>query len=97
MRLILHGMRVTKPKSILDNLGYDGSDMILRKGLRIYTTLDLDIQRQLECVTRSHVFRLGSGDPTFTHNTNIGTSCTAAEFLPPLNDDMVGTSRHGDE
>ncbi len=78
---------------ILDNLGLDGSDLILGGGLRIYTTLDLDLQRQLECVSRSHVGRLNSNDPTYGHNTNNAQPCTALEFLPPPDPSLLSTQR----
>ncbi|NDJ85971.1 MAG: hypothetical protein GYB66_08805 [Chloroflexi bacterium] len=78
---------------ILNDLDLDGADMVLGGGLRVYTTLDLDLQRQLECVARSHVTRLDSGNPSFVHNTNAGTPCTAADFLPELSADLAGNDR----
>lgn len=81
-------------EKILDGLGYDGSDMVLRRGLKIYTTLDLDLQYQLECVSRTYVSQLASGDPNYIHNTSAGTACQAAEFLTPLPDEFVGIPRH---
>lgn len=80
-------------ETILDNLGLDGSDLILGGGLRIYTTLDVDLQRQLECVARSHVGRLNSNDPTYGHNTNNAQPCVALEFLPPPNPDTMSVQR----
>ncbi len=75
------------------NQEYDGSELVLRGGLRIYTTLDLDLQRNLECVTRSHLTRLTSGDPTYTHNTSVGTPCAAADFLPLLSEETLAGNR----
>lgn len=83
----------SEAEKILDNMGYDGTDMVLRRGLRIYTTLDLDLQYQLECVSRSYVTRLASGDPNYVHNTTAGTRCMAADFLTPLPDPLVGSPR----
>lgn len=83
----------TEAEQILNNMGYDGSELILGNGLRIYTTLDLDLQRQLECTARSHVGRLNSNDPTFGHNTNNAQPCAALEFLPPPNPDLMTTAR----
>ncbi|MCI0708776.1 MAG: transglycosylase domain-containing protein [Chloroflexi bacterium] len=80
-------------EAILNYLGYDGPRMISQEGLRIYTTLDLDLQQQLECVSRSHVERLSSGDPNFVHNTNIGSECTAAEFLRPPSGEILAQTR----
>ena len=68
---------------ILNDLGYDGARLVNRGGLRIYTTLDLDLQYQAECVARSHVARLTTGDPTVVVNASNGEVCAAAEYLPP--------------
>ena len=68
-------------EAILNDLGYDGPRLIAQGGLRIYTTLDLDLQQQAECAARSHVDRLASGNPTFTHNPSAGTDCVAADYL----------------
>lgn len=80
-------------ESILDNLGYDGTNMILRRGLKIYTTLDLDVQRQLECLARTQTTRLSGSNANFVHNTSVGTPCVAAEFLPILAPEETGKSR----
>ncbi|MCB9438074.1 MAG: transglycosylase domain-containing protein [Anaerolineales bacterium] len=80
-------------ETILDTLGYDGTDMILRRGLKIYTALDLDVQRQLECLARTQTTRLAGGDPNFVHNTSVGTPCVAAEFLPALATGDAGENR----
>lgn len=75
---------------ILDNLGLDGPGLINRGGLRIYTTIDLELQYQIECVARTHIVRL-SGAP---HDTVIqagnGQPCYAAEYLPDLPEDHRG-------
>lgn len=81
-------------ESILNRLGYDGSDLMLGNGLRIYTTLDLDLQLQLECVARTHTTRLSSNDPSFSHNTSTAQPCTANEFLPPMNPELLETQRY---
>lgn len=71
----------SETEAILNYLGYDGPRLISQGGLRVYTTLDLDLQQQFECVARSHVERLSSGDGTFVHNTTAGSSCFASEYL----------------
>lgn len=80
-------------ETILRTIGYDRPDIMFRRGLRIYTTIDLDLQRQLECVARTHVERLAGADPNFVHNTNIGTPCVAADFLPNLPQQAIGVPR----
>lgn len=66
--------------ALLDRLGLDGADYVNRGGLTIITTLDLDLQRQAECVARTQVARL-SGAPVSDQG------CLAAAFLPPAESD----------
>ncbi len=70
---------------LLDAKGLDGAELILRGGLRIFTTLDLDLQYQTECVTRGYVTRLAGGDPKAAPNTSAGTPCAAAIYIPDPN------------
>ncbi len=80
-------------EAILNDLGLDGQRLVTRGGLRVYTSLDLDLQLQAECVTRSHVARLDGADPQTTYNTSVGTPCPAANYLPPLPLDVQGIDR----
>jgi membrane carboxypeptidase/penicillin-binding protein len=68
-------------EDILNNLGYDdGAQMVARSGLRITTTLDLDLYYQSECALRIHLARLG-GD-TADQPALDGGACTSAALLP---------------
>ncbi|MBN1680509.1 MAG: transglycosylase domain-containing protein [Anaerolineae bacterium] len=80
-------------EAILNDLGLDGPRLVTRGGLRIYTTLDVDLQLQAECVAQSHVARLDGGDPLTTVNTSAGTPCIAATYLPELDPALVGVDR----
>jgi membrane peptidoglycan carboxypeptidase len=80
-------------EALLTQQGLDTAYLMARGGLRIYTTLDLDLQNQLECVSRTHVMRLDGADPTFVHNASDGQPCQAANWLPPLSDEMLGVER----
>lgn len=80
-------------EAILNELGLDGARLVSRGGLRIYTTLDVDLQLQAECVARSHVARLDGADPRVTYNTSAGTPCEAAAYLSELPPEMVGVER----
>lgn len=82
---------------LLNDLGLDGARMVTREGLRIYTTLDVDLQLQAECVARSHVQRLDGGDPQMVVNTTAGTACTAANYLPAMDAQMAGVDQRGHE
>jgi len=83
----------SEAETLLTQQGLDGSYLVTRGGLRIYTTLDLDMQEQLECSSRTHVLRLAGAAPDFVHNTNQGQACTAATYLPGLPDGIGGIER----
>jgi membrane peptidoglycan carboxypeptidase len=80
-------------EAILNDLGLDGARLVTRGGLRVYTTLDIDLQLQAECVAKSQVARLDGADPLLTMNTSAGTPCTAAGYLPQLEPEMIGRDR----
>ncbi|MCP4357226.1 MAG: hypothetical protein GY796_04310 [Chloroflexi bacterium] len=58
-------------------------DLVLGGGLRVFTSLDLEMQQQAECVARAQVARLsgavGNGLPA-----DEAAACDALSFLPPL-------------
>ncbi|NJL92967.1 MAG: hypothetical protein HC915_04220 [Anaerolineae bacterium] len=80
-------------ESLLNQRGLDGAFLISRGGLRIYTTLDLDLQEQLECVSRTHVSRLDGASPDFVHNTRMGAPCAAADYLQSVSPELAGLER----
>jgi len=66
-----------------------GPAAVLRSGLRVYTTLDLEMQAQAECVAREHVARLsGETDNTLTEQKLV--DCPALANLRPLGSRDVG-------
>ncbi|HRE46884.1 MAG TPA: transglycosylase domain-containing protein, partial [Aggregatilineales bacterium] len=67
--------------TILNKLGMDGARLVSGKGLKIYTTLDVDLNYQVECVLRGHVERLAGGNPAAAPNTAEGKPCAAAQYL----------------
>ena len=68
-------------QTILNLIGYDGAQMVARGGLRITTTLDLDLYYQSECAMRTHLNRL-AGQPIANIQTLSGDICITADFLP---------------
>jgi membrane peptidoglycan carboxypeptidase len=62
---------------------------IYRGGLRVYTTIDLELQRQAECAARVHVALLQGQDPE-TARAAGGPDCVAADYLYPLRDRDIG-------
>lgn len=49
---------------ILDRLGLDGARLMARGGLRVITTLDLDLQRRADCTLQAHLIGLRGESPT---------------------------------
>lgn len=66
-----------------------GPDQVLRGGLRVYTTLDLTMQDQAECLARTHVARL-SGEADFGKSDAEIAACPALQYLQPLRAADVG-------
>lgn len=67
-------------EEILNASGRDGARMVARGGLRVTTTLDLDLYYQTECSLRGQMARLsGSAAPV---DALDGTPCVSASFLP---------------
>ena len=61
---------------ILDRLGLDGARLMSRGGLRVITTLDLDLQRGADCLLQAHLMSL-RGVSTVALAAD-GTLCPAA-------------------
>lgn len=61
-----------------------GSHAHLRAGLQILTTLDYDLQLQLECTLLTQRARLNGQPPTTILPAADQSHCLAAELLPPL-------------
>jgi membrane peptidoglycan carboxypeptidase len=72
-------------EQLLNARGLDGARLVSRSGLRIFTTLDLDLQYQSECVARGYINRIAGGDPKSAPNTSAGTPCNAAIYIPDPN------------
>jgi membrane peptidoglycan carboxypeptidase len=69
-------------EQLLNAQGLDGARLMLQGGLRVYTTLDLDLQIQADCVSRAYISRVQGGSSTAAPNTTAGTACSAVQFLP---------------
>ncbi|NWF69660.1 MAG: transglycosylase domain-containing protein [Chloroflexi bacterium] len=69
-------------EEMLDATGRDGARLVARGGLRITTTLDLDLYYQAECALRAHLAQLNS-TPAPTTALN-GLPCAAAAGLLPV-------------
>ncbi len=78
-------------QDLLDQLD---PQLVYRGGLRVYTTLDYNLQEQVECVARTHINHLSGGDPNTIVQTETGGVCEAANFLPPLRAADVGVDHN---
>ena len=67
-------------EEILNASGRDGARLVARGGLRVTTTLDLDLYYQTECTLRTQMARLG-GDQTPVIALD-GEPCLSTAFLP---------------
>jgi len=74
----------------LEDMPEVSPEAVYRGGLRVYTTLDLDLQEQAQCVARAHVRRLSGEDEATVIQEAIAEGCEAAQFLPPLRARDVG-------
>lgn len=78
-------------ENILASLGQDGDQMVARGGLRITTTLDLDLYYQAECALRTHLARLaGDANPGLT--ALDGSPCVITSLLPIVSADAAGNN-----
>lgn len=65
---------------ILTSLGLDGARLVSRGGLKIVTTLDLDLYYQAECTLRTHLGRLANPSANAV-NTLTNSPCIGASYL----------------
>lgn len=81
-------------EDILDALGLDGPRLVSRGGLRITTTLDLELYAQADCVLRAHLNALKGLNER--PETVTGGVCTAADRLTsPINPDRTAPPDEG--
>lgn len=61
-----------------------GPDAVGRGGIRIITSIDYDLQLQVECTLETHLARLAGKPPGATVLAEGSHPCLAAGFLPPV-------------
>ncbi|MBI4772174.1 MAG: transglycosylase domain-containing protein [Chloroflexi bacterium] len=71
-----------------------GEDFVNRNGLKVYTTLDLDLQRQVECAARTQLLRLSGGDPNGIVPAEGSQTCESAALLLALRPQDAGVDHH---
>jgi len=74
-------------EEILNATGRDGARLVARGGLRIVTTLDLDLYYEVECALRGHLARLdGQNAPVSRLD---GQPCSTTSAVPALPGDAA--------
>ncbi len=73
-------------QQLVDQYGYE---QVYRGGLKVYTTIDLDLQQQAQCAARVHVARL-QGKSLEEAAAIGGPDCVADDHLYPLRDRDIG-------
>ncbi len=71
-----------------------GPELVYRGGLRVYTTLDYDLQQQAQCVAQAHIRRLSGEDGQAVLEEALAEGCEAVQYLPPLSGYDVGKDHH---
>ncbi|MGD2176682.1 MAG: transglycosylase domain-containing protein [Anaerolineae bacterium] len=80
-------------RDLLERMPEVGPEALYRGGLRVYTTVDLDLQEQAKCAAQAHIRRLSGEDETLVIQEAVENGCEAAQFLPPLRSHQVGRDR----
>ena len=74
----------------LERMPEVGPKALYRGGLRVYTTVDLELQEQAQCAAQAQIDRLSGQDETQVIQEAVANGCEAAQFLPPLRSYQVG-------
>jgi membrane peptidoglycan carboxypeptidase len=69
-------------------------ELVYRGGLRVYTTLDLDLQNEAQCVAQAQIRILSGEDEATVIQEALDSGCTAAQFLPPLTGSTAGSDHN---
>ncbi len=67
----------------LEGMPEVGPAALYRGGLRVYTTVDLDLHDQAQCAAQTHLRRLSGEDEAQVIQEALANGCDAAAFLPP--------------
>lgn len=67
-----------------------GPDIVAGGGLRVYTTLDLELNAQAECAIQTHLRNLSGEDPAVVIPEALAAGCEAAQYLPDYPASRVG-------
>ncbi|MBN1259813.1 MAG: transglycosylase domain-containing protein [Anaerolineae bacterium] len=67
-----------------------GPELVAGGGLRAYTTLDLELNRQAECTAQTYIRILSGEDPAVAIPEAVSKGCEAAQYLPDVPANRIG-------
>jgi len=67
-----------------------GPELVAGGGLRVYTTLDLELNEQAQCVTQAYLRILQGEDPASVIPAAVAAGCEAAQYLPDVPASRIG-------
>jgi len=65
-------------------------DLVAGGGLRVYTTLDLDLNNQAQCTVQAYLRILAGEDPAAVIPEFVAAGCEAAQYLPDVPASRIG-------
>jgi len=67
-----------------------GPELVAGGGLRVYTTIDLELNRQAQCVAQAYLRILSAEDPAVVIPEAVAAGCEAAQYLPDVPANRIG-------
>ena len=67
-----------------------GPELVAGGGLRVYTTLDLELQDQAQCTVQTYLRILSGEDPATVIPEAMAAGCEAAQYIPDVPANRVG-------
>ncbi len=67
-----------------------GPELVAGGGLRVYTTLDLDLNEQVQCVVQTYLRILSGEDPAVVIPQAVDAGCEAAQYIPDVPAHRIG-------
>jgi membrane carboxypeptidase/penicillin-binding protein len=71
-----------------------GPELVAGGGLRVYTTLDLDLNRQAQCSAQTYLRILNGEDPAAAIPEAMDAGCVAAQYIPDVPARRIGTDHN---
>ncbi len=65
-------------------------ELVAGGGLRVYTTLDLDLNNQAQCTVQAYLRILAGEDPAVVIPEAVAAGCEAAQYLPDVPASRIG-------